>query len=156
MSGIPGAQFFRKRPSARCVNLPACRKSNRTFSGTGLDPYKALPSGSSCLKLALDVRRKHNYLGVAILMHGAASLVDYGAAQVHRPLTHNAVQTGDLLSFMTSHKQPRGEGCRKDATRRTDIGLSFSVPNEKNVAANLLRRWTRKFGMLRGRVQYIG
>jgi hypothetical protein len=113
MSGIPGAQFFRKRPSARCVNLPACRKSNRTFSGTGLDPYEALPSGSSCLKLALDVGRKHNYFGVAILMRGAASLVDYGAAQVHRPLTHNAVQTGDFAIVHDLTQTAPGGGLSK-------------------------------------------
>jgi hypothetical protein len=69
-------------------------------------------------------------------MHGSASLVDYGAAQVHRPLTHNAVQTGDFAVVRHDLTQNnRGEGYRKDATRRTDAGLSFSVPNGENVAA---------------------
>ena len=144
MSGIPGAQFFRKRPSARCVNLPACRKSNRTFSGTGLGPYKALPSGSSCLQLALDVRRKHNYFGVAVLMHGAASLVDYRAPQVHGPLANNAVQTGD---FAIVHRDLTQTAPGGGLSKRMLPGARISVcplayRNEKMSPANLPRRWT--------------
>jgi len=144
MSGIPDARFFRKRPSARSVNLPACRKSNRTFSGTGLGPYKALPSGSSCLQLALDVRRKHNYFGVAVLMHGAASLVDYRAPQVHGPLANNAVQTGD---FAIVHRDLTQTAPGGGLSKRMLPGARISVcplayRNEKMSPANLLRRWT--------------